>query len=48
MPTMISARARQTADYFPLFVILIAAAFFVVELVDPAPITVDAATFASP
>jgi hypothetical protein len=48
MPTTIPLRARKTSDYFPLFVLLIAAAFFVVELVDPAPISVDAATVASP
>jgi hypothetical protein len=48
MPTLIPVKPRKSTDLFLLFVVLLAAAFMGVEVVDPAPITADAAIIASP
>jgi hypothetical protein len=48
MPTVIPIRIRKSKDLFPIFVLILAAAFFVVELVDPAPTAVEAAALVSP
>jgi hypothetical protein len=48
MPTSIPVKPCKGNDYFLLFVVLLAAAFMGVEVIDPAPVTADAAIVASP
>ena len=48
MPTTLPTRVRHNHDLFLLFVIALAAAFFALEVADPAPMDVEAALIASP
>lgn len=43
MPTTLPPRPSRRPDLFLVFLVAVAAAFFVVEIVDPAPIEVEAA-----
>jgi hypothetical protein len=48
MPTTLPIRARKKIDLFMVFVIAVGAAFFVIEVADPAPMDVEAGFLASP
>jgi hypothetical protein len=48
MPTTLPIRARKRIDPMLLFVIALGAAFLVIELVDPAPMDVEAALVTAP
>jgi hypothetical protein len=48
MPTTLPPRARKKPDLFFAFLFALASAFFVIELVDPAPMNLEAAMFVAP
>ena len=43
MPTTLPIRRRSRPDLFVVFLLALTAAFFVVEIIDPAPVEVEAA-----
>ena len=43
MPTSLPVRARKKPDLWMIFVIALGAAFFVIEIADPASMDVEAA-----
>ena len=48
MPTSLPQRKRKAPDPFVVFVLSLAVAFFVIEIVDPAPMDVQAQLIATP
>ena len=48
MPTNLPLRRKVKADLFVLFAIVLGVSFFVIEIVDPAPMQVEASEIASP
>ena len=48
MPTTLRTRARRGHNSFALFAVLIGLSFFVIEVLDPAPMSVEASAIVSP
>ena len=48
MPTDFPPRPKKARDFFVLFALLIGLSFFVIEIVDPASMSVEASSIAAP
>ena len=48
MPTTLPRKARRGRNSFALFAVLLGLSFFVIEVLDPAPMSVEASAIVSP